>query len=68
MLQYTAPGDRMALGLIVHHDDVEREFAYDRDSPVGSLAVGLEEAPERSWTVISMKNDWSKVFPSPELP
>jgi phosphoserine phosphatase len=68
MLQYTAPGNRMALGLLVHHDDAEREVAYDRDSPVGRLAVGLEEAPERNWTVISMKDDWSKVFPSPELP
>jgi phosphoglycolate phosphatase-like HAD superfamily hydrolase len=68
MLQYTAPGNRPALGLIVHHDDAEREFAYDRDSHVGRLDVGLDEAPDRGWTVISMKDDWSKVFPSPDLP
>ncbi|MBT8462884.1 MAG: haloacid dehalogenase-like hydrolase, partial [Gemmatimonadetes bacterium] len=68
MLQYTAPGDRTAFGLIVHHDDDEREVAYDRDSHVGRLDVALTEAPERGWVVVSMKNDWSKVFPSPELP
>ena len=68
MLQYTAPGDRTAFGLILHHDDGEREWAYDRDSHIGRLDVGLDEAPERGWTVISMKNDWKKVFPSPELP
>jgi len=68
MLQYTAPGDRMAFGLILHHDDGEREWAYDRDSHIGRLDVGLDEAPERGWTVISMKNDWSRIFPSPELP
>jgi phosphoglycolate phosphatase-like HAD superfamily hydrolase len=68
MLQYTAPGDRTAFGLVLHHDDGEREWAYDRDSHIGRLDVALEEAPDRGWTVISMKNDWSKVFPSPELP
>ena len=68
MLQYTAPGDRAALGLIVHHDDGEREVAYDRDSHVGRLDAGLDEAAARGWIVVSMKNDWKKVFPSPELP
>jgi phosphoglycolate phosphatase-like HAD superfamily hydrolase len=68
MLQYTAPGNRAALGLIVHHDDDEREVAYDGDSHIGRLDVGLTEAPERGWIVVSMKNDWKKVFPSPELP
>ena len=68
MLQYTAPGDRTAFGLVLHHDDGEREWAYDRDSHIGRLDAGLDEAPERGWTVISMRNDWSKIFPSPELP
>jgi phosphoglycolate phosphatase-like HAD superfamily hydrolase len=68
MLQYTAPGDRTAFGLVLHHDDGEREWAYDRDSHIGRLDVGLAEAPERGWTVISMNSDWSKVFPSPDLP
>ena len=68
MLQYTAPGNRAAFGLIVHHDDDEREVAYDRDSHVGRLDQALTEAPERGWTVVSMRDDWKKVFPSPELP
>jgi phosphoserine phosphatase len=68
MLQYTAPGDRAAFGLIVRHDDAEREVAYDRDSHIGRLDVALTEAPERGWTVVSMKNDWKKVFPLPDLP
>lgn len=68
MLQYTAPGDRNALGGIVHHTDAEREDAYDADSHVGRLVVGLEEAPERGWVVVNMKDDWNKIFPSPDLP
>jgi phosphoserine phosphatase len=68
MLQYTAPGDRAAFGLLLHHDDAQREWAYDRDSHVGRLDLALDEATERGWTVVSMKDDWRKVFPSPELP
>ena len=68
MLQYTAPGDRVALGLVLRHDDAEREWAYDRDSHIGRLDVALDEAPDRGWTVVSMKDDWSKIFPSPDLP
>lgn len=58
MLEWTtsAPGAR--LGLIVHHDDATREFAYDRKSAIGKLARGLDEAGARGWTVVSMKNDW----------
>jgi phosphoglycolate phosphatase-like HAD superfamily hydrolase len=63
MLEWTtsAPGAR--LGLIVHHDDAEREFAYDRNSHVGRLARGLDEGPKRGWTIVSMKNDWRSVYP-----
>jgi len=68
MLQYTAPGDRVAFGGLIHHDDAEREVAYDRDSHIGRLDVALDEAPQRGWVVVSMKDDWNKVFPSPELP
>ncbi len=62
MLEWTtsAPGAR--LGLIVHHDDAEREFAYDRKSHVGKLDRGLNEAGARGWTVVSMKNDWNTIF------
>ncbi|MBK7082090.1 MAG: haloacid dehalogenase-like hydrolase [Betaproteobacteria bacterium] len=62
MLEWTtrAPGAR--LGLIVHHDDGEREFAYDRKSHVGQLDRGLNEAGARGWTVVSMKKDWKTIF------
>ncbi|MFO1049209.1 MAG: HAD family hydrolase [Geminicoccaceae bacterium] len=66
MLQWTtmaAPGRRF--GLIVHHDDAEREYAYDRDSHVGRLDKALDAAPAAGWTVVSMKNDWLQVFPQP---
>jgi hypothetical protein len=49
--------------MLVHHDDAEREFAYDRESPVGKLNKGLDEAPRRGWSVIDMKNDWKTIFP-----
>jgi phosphoserine phosphatase len=64
MLEWTtsAPGAR--LGLIVHHDDAEREYAYDRKSPFGKLDHGLDEGPKRGWTLVSMKNDWKKVYAS----
>lgn len=63
MLEWTtsAPGAR--LGMIVHHDDAAREFAYDRTSHVGRLARGLDEGPKRGWTIVSMKNDWRSVYP-----
>ena len=66
MLQWTtvgAPGRRF--GLIVHHDDAEREYAYDRDSHVGRLDKALDAAPAAGWTVVSMKRDWRAVFPAP---
>ncbi len=62
MLQYTAAGEGARLMVYVHHDDAEREWAYDRDSHIGRLDKGLEEAEAGGWTVISMKNDWKKVF------
>jgi phosphoserine phosphatase len=63
MLEWTtsAPGAR--LGVIVRHDDAEREFAYDRNSSIGRLVRGLDEAPARGWTIVSMKNDWKAVYP-----
>ena len=62
MLEYTtsAPGPR--LGLIVHHDDGEREYAYDRKSSIGRLERGLDEAAKRRWVIVSMKDDWRGVF------
>jgi hypothetical protein len=48
--------------MFVRHDDAEREWAYDRDSHIGKLARGLDEASDRGWTVASMKDDWKTVF------
>jgi hypothetical protein len=63
MLEWTTAGDGPRLGLIVHHDDAAREFAYDRDSHIGRLDRGLDEAETRGWVVVSMQNDWLKVWP-----
>lgn len=62
MLEWTTAGDGPRLGLLVHHTDAEREFAYDRDSSIGRLAKALDEAPQRGWTVIDMKDDWSRIW------
>jgi hypothetical protein len=63
MLQWTAAGRGPRLCLIVHHTDGAREWAYDRDSPIGRLDKGLQEARAQGWTVVSMKDDWKRIFP-----
>jgi hypothetical protein len=63
MLEWTTSGDGARLGLLVRHTDAEREWAYDRDSHIGRLARGLEEADERGWIVVDMKRDWKTVYP-----
>lgn len=62
MLQYTAGGSGKRLAALVHHTDAEREYAYDRDSKVGRLDKALDEANQKGWVVIDMKNDWKTVF------
>ncbi|NBC10405.1 MAG: haloacid dehalogenase-like hydrolase [Planctomycetes bacterium] len=68
MLEYTTASRGQddatpRLGVLIHHDDAEREFAYDRESHVGRLDRGLDEAAGRGWLVVSMKTDWARVFP-----
>jgi phosphoglycolate phosphatase-like HAD superfamily hydrolase len=64
MLQYTTINNpRPSFGLIVHHTDGEREFAYTGKELWGSLIDALKEAPQRGWTVVSMKEDWKTIFP-----
>ena len=63
MLEWTTAGTGPRLGLIVHHDDAAREFAYDRESHVGRLDRGLDEAGPRGWVVVSMMNDWRAIYP-----
>lgn len=62
MLQYAAGADGARLAVIVHHDDAEREYAYDRDSAIGRLDKGLDEAEKWGITVVSMKDDWRTIF------
>ncbi|WP_204113464.1 HAD family hydrolase [Shimia biformata] len=63
MLEFTTGGDGARLGLIVHHTDAEREFAYDREGHVGVLNRGQDEAADRGWLLVDMADDWAKVFP-----
>ncbi len=62
MLEWTTAGTGKRLAVYIHHDDAARETAYDRDSHIGRLDRGLDEAPKRGWTVVSMKNDWKTIF------
>jgi len=63
MLEWTAAGDGKRFMGLVHHTDAEREWAYDRQSKIGRLDKALDEARERDWTVVDMKNDWIKIYP-----
>ena len=62
MLQWTTAGTGPRFGLIVHHDDAQREYAYDRQSLVGKLDKALDEATLQGWTAVSMAKDWKRVF------
>ncbi|MEI9954389.1 MAG: HAD family hydrolase [Pseudomonadota bacterium] len=62
MLEYGTSTNRLSLGLIVHHDDDGREFAYDRQSHVGKLDRALTAAPSKHWLVVSMKSDFAEVY------
>jgi hypothetical protein len=68
MLEWIGAGDGARLKILVHHDDPIREYAY---GPVGGLpdtTVGtfdqslMDEAKSQGWAVISMKNDWNRIF------
>lgn len=63
MLRWTTSGPGPRLGLVVHHTDAAREWAYDRESPVGRLARALDEAPRHGWVVVDMKDDWKVIYP-----
>ncbi|WP_346836572.1 HAD family hydrolase [Microbulbifer sp. SAOS-129_SWC] len=63
MLLWTTSGPGPRFGLLLHHTDAGREWAYDKDSPVGRLDQALSAAPRHGWTVIDMKKDWKTIFP-----
>lgn len=64
MLQYTTINNpRPSFGLIIHHTDGEREYAYDAvTKSTGHLVEALKEAPRRGWVVVDMKEDWNVIF------
>jgi phosphoglycolate phosphatase-like HAD superfamily hydrolase len=63
MLQWTAAGDGLRFMGLVHHTDGEREWAYDRQSSIGRLDKALDEAMQKGWTVVDMKQDWKVIYP-----
>ena len=62
MLQWTTMVNRRRLGLIVHHTDAQREYAYDRNATLGRLDKALDAAAINKWVVVDMKNDWKRIF------
>jgi len=63
MLEWTAAGAGARFMGLVHHTDAVREYAYDRNSPVGRLDKAWDEAVRRKWTIVDMKNDWKVIYP-----
>jgi phosphoglycolate phosphatase-like HAD superfamily hydrolase len=64
MLEYVASGPGETLALLLHHDDADREFAYDRQSSMARLDKAWDEANREGWVVVSMKEDWTTVYPA----
>jgi hypothetical protein len=63
MLQWTSAGKGARFALLIRHTDATREWAYDRNSPIGKLDKALDEANAKGWTVVDMTSDWRRVFP-----
>jgi hypothetical protein len=62
MMQYTSTGTGPRFGMIIHHTDSIREVSYDRDSPIGKLNKGLDDATKYNWLIVDMKKDWKKIY------
>jgi hypothetical protein len=63
MLEWTAAGDGARFMGIVRHTDVAREWACDRQSSIGRLDKALDEATQKGWTVVDMKQEWKVIYP-----
>jgi hypothetical protein len=63
MLRWGDSNTYSSFQLYVHHTDSIREWAYDRESSIGRLDKGLDEAIDKGWTVIDMEKDWKVVYP-----
>jgi len=64
MLQYSSGTNGRSFQMYIHHTDSVREWAYDRESHIGRLDKGLDEATEKGWTVVDMAKDWKVIYPS----
>ena len=67
MLQYTTiqrdPSDTTPrLGVIIHHTDAKREWAYDRESSIGRLNKALDESRRSGWLLVDMHRDWARIY------
>ncbi|MBP6679888.1 MAG: haloacid dehalogenase-like hydrolase [Saprospiraceae bacterium] len=63
MLQWTATATGYPrFGMIVHHTDEAREWAYDRTSSIGKLDRGLNDAAKYNWLIVDMKKDWKRIY------
>jgi phosphoserine phosphatase len=63
MLMWTEAGAGTRLIVYIHHTDSDREWAYDRESHIGRLDKGLDEASDKGWIVVDMHSDWRYIYP-----
>lgn len=64
MIEWTTFGNELpSLGIYIHHTDSVREWAYDRESHIGRLNMGLDSAASKGWLIVDMAKDWTKVWP-----
>ena len=66
MLEWTTAGTGPRLGVLLNHTDHKREWAYDRNSAIGQLSRGLDEAAAHGWFIIDMASDWAVIHPEDE--
>ncbi|CUJ94723.1 haloacid dehalogenase-like hydrolase [Ruegeria denitrificans] len=66
MLEWTTAGHGPRLGILIHHTDAEREWAYDRESPIGKLVDGLNKGPDMGWVIVDMAQDWNRIYTGSE--
>jgi hypothetical protein len=64
MLEWTMAGSGARFALLVHHTDAQREWAYDRNSQIGTLDKALDEAMAKGWAIVDMKDDWKTIYPA----
>lgn len=64
MLEYTTNSDGPRLGIYIHHTDSMREYAYDRESSIGKLVKGLDDAEKNHWLVVDMAKEWKLIYPN----